>query len=155
MITSPAPSLQQCHRAGDGTAGVDHVVNQDTGAPGHVMTVLDTTWLGTRRIAVLWMKGENHLRLGDVPAGGDDHLVPSKTVVSDVTSQQVPDRTMIDRPSKKPWIWSVCRSTVTIRSAPAVAGRRPVAQGGSRPRCFLPGIRMERHDGGVWLTRRS
>lgn len=28
--------VQQCHRAGDGAAGVDHVVNQDTGAPGHV-----------------------------------------------------------------------------------------------------------------------
>ncbi|SHW39095.1 Uncharacterised protein [Mycobacteroides abscessus subsp. abscessus] len=42
-------------------------------------------------------------------------------------------------PSKKPWIWSVCRSTVTMRSAPAVLYRSATrrAEMGSRPRCFL------------------
>ena len=42
-------------------------------------------------------------------------------------------------PSKKPWIWAVCRSTAISRSAPAVANRSAMSRAeiGSRPRFFL------------------
>ena len=42
-------------------------------------------------------------------------------------------------PSKKPWIWAVCRSTLITREAPAVLYRSATrrAEIGSRPRPFL------------------
>src|SRR4051794_7312205 len=111
-------------------------------------TRLATTSLGRMGSRVLWMNASG------VPPSLSVHRSATRTRPesgettvmsrSPHRSQTWPtSRSSANRwstgPSKKPWIWAVCRSTVMSRSAPAVlnmsATRR--AEIGSRPRCFL------------------
>ena len=57
-------------------------------------------------------------------------------------------------PSKKPWAWAVCRSTVTIRSAPAVLNMSAIrrADTGSRP-AYLRSWRAYGYEGTTAVMR--
>src|SRR6266511_1525687 len=111
-------------------------------------TRLATTSLGFNGSRVLWMNASGQPPSRSVqrsatrtrPESGATTVIGRPAYLLSTYSA----RTFIAKrwstgPSKKPWICAVCRSTVRIRSAPAVLSRSAISRAviGSRPRCFL------------------
>ena len=111
-------------------------------------TLLAVAWFGRVRSLVLWTKasGTPPRRLPHCsatlmrPASGET----TTAFVASTRPRTYSTRVGIAQrwstgPSKNPWDWEACRSTLMIRSAPAVLNRSASrrAEIGSRPLCFL------------------
>ena len=146
-------------RLGDGAAGVDHVVDEDAD-PALDLTddAVGDGLVGAVDVARLVDEGQRRpaepLRplLGDLdPAGvGRDD---GELLVAVLARRRSPTRIgsamrWSTGPSKKPWIWAVCRSTAMSRSAPAVLNRSAISRARDRLAAavllVLPGVAVER-----------
>src|SRR6266545_2839708 len=156
VVTDPSSNTSRIARAINGA--IDRTVSLSRCVPSGRGSVLVTTTSRTSRLATTYV-GFNVSRVLWRNASGEP---PSRSVQRSATRTRPESgattvigrpayllstysaRTFIAKrwstgPSKKPWICAVCRSTVRIRSAPAVLSRSAISRAviGSRPRCFL------------------
>ncbi|SHY18376.1 Uncharacterised protein [Mycobacteroides abscessus subsp. abscessus] len=92
--------MQQADRTGDGAAGIDHVVGDDTGFAGHVADdAIGLDLIGHSRITGLVDEGQRHTTKGVGPLLGDAHAAGvggyhhdvftiAHVVLGDVAAQQ-------------------------------------------------------------------
>ena len=149
-ITSAAPASRSCRAAFvivDAVSIMSSTRMQLRPATSPT-TRLDLTSFGRNGSRVLWMNASGQPPSRSVqrsatrsrPASGDTTVNSAPAYRSSTWSASSGSANRWSTgPSKKPWIWAVCRSTDMIRSAPARSKRSETSRAeiGSRPRCFL------------------